>query len=111
MSEIAKLPHPRLTEQEFKAVWRALELWHLSENDAGNPHLASDLVYGAEVTNYAKQGKVPSAETHRVGNCACANRVASDDRGRGIRFGEAWAEYARIRQSHYAETARESDLW
>ena len=112
-----KDPEPRISDKEFEGLKQAIELWSLLGNKEGVEHLNGDLLYDDDAMKYARQGKVFCAESQRAHNFAYANRMARDDWGQRLHFGETPSGYTpedefydalvRYRQSQYDAPIKE----
>ena len=84
-----KEPAPRITDEEYRSVGRALDIWARLENPGGNPEANDDIFYEEGAMRYAKQGRLFSIEAHRAKNFAYANRASREAWRQKIHFGEA----------------------
>ena len=65
MPRMVKGQPPRLTPQQINGVIRALDIWALLENPAGNRHLSGNLFYDEEAMGRARQIKFVLLESQR----------------------------------------------
>ena len=86
--KLSKGPTPRLTDEEFNGVSRALDIWALLENPDGNKHISDTILLGGPSMNCARQGKMFLLESHRAGNFTHSNRAPLDEWARRIHYGE-----------------------
>ena len=95
---------------------RAMDIWALIENPAGNTTLSDNVIYDEDPVEYAKQGNLFCMESHRETNFTRAIRVSRAEWKQLEFFGEVALVYTpgcefpdalvRNRQSQYGATER-----
>ena len=110
-------PTPKITDEEFDGVGRALDIWERLANPGENPQATDDIFFEGNSMNFARQCELFRLESRRARDFTYANRAARDGRKQRIRFGEVAMGYtpgdevygalARNRQSQYEYSAKE----
>ena len=80
---------PRITDEEYRTVGRALDIWDRIENPEGNPEVTDDIFYEEGPMRFAKQGSIFCFEAHRTRNFTFANRASREAWRQKVYFGEA----------------------
>ena len=77
-NKMAKDPPPRLPAEQVHGIIRALDIWALIENTAGDTHSGDDIFYEEEeeAMGYGKKGKLFWLEGQRARNPTHANRAS-----------------------------------